>query len=268
MDLGLRDRTVLVTGASSGVGLATARMLLAEGAHVAACARDGDRLVRTLHRAQEQVEAANGAAGKVHAVAGDVIDRGSMRSFVESAVAELGAVDAVVCNAGRSLMATIEETTDDQVHEEFELKIFGALNVIRAAQPHLVKSEVGSVVTVNAILARQPEPQLAVTSAARAALLNLTRTLSQSLGTEGIRINSVLLGLVDTGQWTRRYEAADTTQSYEEWSEKLAADRGVVLGRLGTADEVAFPIVSLLSPLSGYTTGACIDVGGGVSRYV
>ncbi|MEU0649141.1 SDR family oxidoreductase [Streptomyces umbrinus] len=268
MDLGLRGRTVLVTGASSGVGLATARMLLAEGAHVAACARDADRLVGTLKEAQERAQEQRGATGRVHAVAGDVTSRASMASFVESTVAELGVVDAVVCNAGRSLMATIEDTSDDQVRDEFELKIFGALNVIRAAQPHLAKSEVASVVTLNAILARQPEPRLAVTSAARAALLNLTRTLSHSLGAEGIRINSVLLGLIDTGQWTRRYEAADTTQSYEEWTGELAADRGVVLGRLGTADEVAWPIVSLLSPLSGYTTGACIDVGGGVARYV
>jgi NAD(P)-dependent dehydrogenase (short-subunit alcohol dehydrogenase family) len=264
MDLGLRDRTVLVTGASSGVGLATARMLLAEGAHVAACARDAHRLVQSLHGARDR----SGATGRVHAVAGDVTDRASMDAFVASAVAELGGVDAVVCNAGRSLMATIEDTSDEQVRDEFDLKIFGVLNVLRAAQPHLAKSDVASVVTVNAILARQPEPRLAVTSAARAALLNLTRTLSHSLGADGIRINSVLLGLVDTGQWTRRYEAAGSSQSYEEWTGELAADRGVVLGRLGTADEVAWPIVSLLSPLSGYTTGACLDVGGGVSRYV
>lgn len=264
MDLGLRGRTVLVTGASSGVGLATARMLLAEGAHVAACARDAERLVDRLRQAQRATD----SAGSVHAVAGDVTDRASMEAFVASTVAALGGLDAVVCNAGRSLMATIEETSDDQLREEFELKIFGVLNVVRAAQRHLATSPVASVVAVNAILARQPEARLAATSAARAALLNLTRTLSRSLGADGIRVNSVLLGLVDTGQWTRRFEASGTDLSYAEWTGELAADRGVVLRRLGTADEVAWPIVSLLSPLSGYTTGACIDVGGGVSRYV
>lgn len=262
MDLGLRDRTVLVTGASSGVGLATARMLIAEGARVAACARDAERLERAL------AGAAPAAEGRVHAVGCDVTDRSSVEVFVDSAVAEFGGVDGVVCNAGRSLMSNLEDTTDDQIRDEFELKIFGALNVTRAAHPHLAKSQVASVVTVNAILARQPEPRLAITSAARAALLNLTRTLTTSMGADGIRVNSVLLGLVDTGQWTRRHAGSGTALSYEEWTGELAADRGVVLGRLGTAEEVAFPIVSLLSPLSGYTTGACIDVGGGVARYV
>lgn len=264
MDLGLRDRTVLVTGASSGVGLATARMLLAEGANVAACARDAERLTTTLEVARRET----GATGRIHAVAADVTDKVAMTDFVEATVTALGGVDAVVCNAGGSLMASIEETTDDQIRAELELKLFGLLNVVRAAQPHLARSQVASVVAINAILARQPEPRLAITSAARAALLNLTRTLSHSLGAEGIRINSVLLGLIDTGQWSRRYSAAATDLSYEEWSGRLAADRGVVLGRLGTAEEVAFPVLSLLSPLSGYTTGACIDVGGGVARYV
>ncbi|WP_310961324.1 SDR family oxidoreductase [Nocardioides terrisoli] len=259
MDLGLRDRTVLVTGASSGVGLATAQMLLAEGANVAACARDLDRLTAVLTDASTE---------RLHLVSCDVTNQSAVEAFVESAVDRFGGADGVVCNAGRSLMAPIESTTDAQIREEFDLKIFGVLNLVRAAQTHLATSQVGSVVTVNAILARQPEPRLPVTSAARAALLNLTRTLATSLGSEGIRINSVLLGLVDTGQWSRRYAEADTSLTYAEWASELASDRGVVLGRLGTAAEVAFPIVSLLSPLSGYTTGACIDVGGGVGRYV
>jgi NAD(P)-dependent dehydrogenase (short-subunit alcohol dehydrogenase family) len=188
--------------------------------------------------------------------------------MVAEAVDVFGALDGLVCNAGRSLMATLPDTSDEQVREEFELKIFGAWNVVRAARPHLAASDAASVVTVNAILAKQPEPRLAATSAARAALLNLTRSLSAELGPDGIRVNSVCLGLIDTGQWRRRYEAAGTPQSYEEWSAEIAADRGIALGRFGRAEEVAFPVVTLLSPLSGYCTGASIDVGGGVSRYV
>lgn len=262
MDLRLRGRTVVVTGASSGVGLATARMLLDEGADVAACARDGERLsaVLTPH--------AEAAPGRLFTYSCDVTRQEQVEEFVAAAAARLDGIDGLVCNAGRSLMAPLDETGDDQIREEFELKIFGALHPVRAARPHLEDSPAASIVVVNAILARQPEARLPVTSSARAALLNLTRTLAGTLGPHGIRVNSVLLGLIDTGQWTRRHQAAGNGLGYEEWSRGLAADRGVPLGRLGRPEEVAFPIVSLLSPLSGYTTGASVDVGGGVARYV
>lgn len=260
MDLQLGGRVVVVTGASSGVGLATTRYLVAEGARVIAAARN-------LQRLQQAVGELPGP-GAVHAVACDVVDRASVEAMVAEGVAVFGGVDGLVCNAGRSFMASITDTTDEQIREELELKVFGAWNVIRAAREHLAASDAASVVNVNAILARQPEARLAITSAARAALLNLTRTLSQELGPQRIRVNSVALGLIDTGQWRRRYEAADTAQSYEEWSADIAADRGIPLGRFGRAEEVAFPIVTLLSPLSSYCTGTTIDIGGGVSRYV
>ncbi|GAA3108085.1 SDR family oxidoreductase [Streptosporangium carneum] len=260
MDLDLAGRSYVVTGASSGVGLATAALLLGEGAHVVACARDGDRLaaaLRPLPRAQGARVVAGGC---------DVLDADGVAAFVASAAEELGGLDGVVNNAGRSLLAPAAETTREQWHEEFDLKIFGVLNTVRAAEPYLRRAAAPSVVNVNAILARQPESRLAATSAARAALLNLTRTLSADLAP--IRVNSVCLGLVDTGQWRRRHEAAGVPDSYEEWTGALAADRGVALGRLGRAEEVAYPIVALLSPRASYITGASIDVGGGVARYV
>ncbi|MFW0787392.1 SDR family oxidoreductase [Gordonia sp. CPCC 206044] len=262
MDLGLAGRTVLITGASSGVGLATATMLFAEGANLAVCSRDRARLIDVLRGYGID------DAHRVFAADCDVTDASAVTTFVEGAAAHFGGIDGVVCNAGRSLMAPLDETTDDQIREEFELKVFGSWNVVRAARKWLAASGVGAVVNVNAILSRQPEPRLAVTSAARAALLNLTYSMSELLAADGVRVNSVLLGLVDTGQWRRRFENSGTADDYQTWSGEIAADRGIALGRLGTADEVAFPIVGLLSPLSGYTTGASIDVGGGVARYI
>jgi len=142
------------------------------------------------------------------------------------------------------------------------------LNIVRSARAALAASEHGSVVNVNAILSRQPELRLAATSSARAALLNLSHSLSEDLAGDGIRVNSVLLGLIDTGQWRRRFEQSGTDLDFADWSATITKDRGIKLGRFGTADEVAFHILTLLSPLSGYTTGATIDVGGGVGRYV
>ncbi|MER5389713.1 SDR family oxidoreductase [Saccharopolyspora sp. NPDC002686] len=256
MDLDLTGRTVVVTGASSGVGLATAKMLIAEGANVAACARDADRLKTAFDGLP------------VHLGTCDVLDESAVQDFVAQAAEAFGGIDGVVNNAGRSLMARLSETEDRQWREELELKIFSVLHVVRATQPWLRESAAASVVNVNAILARQPEARLAATSAARAALLNLTKTLSGELAADGIRVNSVCLGLIDTGQWRRRYEASKSTLDFDAWSAELAADRGIPLGRLGTADEVAFPIVSLLSPRASYVTGSAIDVGGGIARYL
>lgn len=260
MDLQLRGRTVLVTGASSGIGLATTNYLLEEGANVAACARNLERL--------QEVFKDNKYQDQLLLQYCDVTDRASVEVFVEETVQHFGGLDGAVCNAGRSLMAKLSEATDDDIREEFELKIFGSWNVVRATREHLAKSDAGSVVNINAILARQPEPRLAVTSAARAGLLNLTQTMAVELAQDGIRMNSVMLGLVDTGQWRRRYEASGTDQTYGEWSAEIAADRGIKLRRFGTAEEVAFHVVTFLSPLSGYTTGTSVDVGGGVSRYI
>jgi NAD(P)-dependent dehydrogenase (short-subunit alcohol dehydrogenase family) len=262
VDLGLSGRTYLVTGASNGVGLATAALLLADGANVGVCARDLDR----LRAAVGGLPAAAGARVLCHGC--DVLDAEAVARFVTEVAGECGGIDGVVNNAGRSLMRPVFETTEPEWAEQLQLKLFSVLNTVRAALPWLRKSPVASVVNVNAILARQPEARLAATGAARAALLNLSTALAAELAPDGVRVNSVCLGLIDTGQWRRRYEAAGTEQSYEAWTAELAADRGIALGRIGSAEEVAFPIVGLLSPRSSYVTGASLDIGGGVSRYV
>lgn len=150
----------------------------------------------------------------------DVTDRKATDAFVAGTLESFGTVDGLVCNAGRSLMATLDETSDEQFREEFDLKIFGVLNIVRSARAALAASPHGSVVNVNAILSRQPELRLAATSAARAGLLNLSHSLSEDPATDGIRVNSVLLGLVDTGQWRRRFEQSGSGL------EALAADAG------------------------------------------
>jgi NAD(P)-dependent dehydrogenase (short-subunit alcohol dehydrogenase family) len=263
MDLGFAGRAYLVTGASSGVGLAVTAALLADGASVAACARDGKRLDKAL------AGLPRAAGARVHAGSVDVLDEAAVADFVTGTVADLGRLDGVVNNAGRSLMSPVAATTRDQWREEFDLKIFSVLNTVNAARDALRASDAPAVVNVNAILSKQPEWRLGATSAARAALLNLTKTLAHDLAP--VRVNSVCLGLVDTGQWRRRFEAYAESgggQTWEQWCAGLAADRGVVLGRLGTAPEAAHPVVSLLSPRASYITGTSIDVGGGNTHYV
>ncbi|MEU7486380.1 SDR family oxidoreductase [Streptomyces sp. NPDC042319] len=259
MDLGLADRTVLVTGGSSGVGLATVRALLDEGARVATCGRDADRLDKAAARL---------GAGDDRLLTGvcDVRDAAAVRDFVARTADHFGSLDGLVNNAGQSRMKRLAETTEEDWRDELELKFAGVLNPLHAALPYLRASDAAGIVNINAVLAKQPEPRLITTSAARAGILNLSANLARELAPDGIRVNSVCLGLIDTGQWTRRHAAADSGLSYEEWQAELAADRGIALGRLGRAEEVAYAVLALLSPRASYITGTSIDVCGGVGR--
>lgn len=261
MDLQLSGRTVLVTGGSSGVGLATVAALLAEGANVITCGRRLEVLEKALADIGARPE-------QIHAAACDVRDAEQLERLVADGVARFGGLDAVVNNAGQSRMKSLAEATVQDFADELDLKFASVLNTSAATLPHLRASDVASIVTINAVLARQPETKLVTTSAARAGLLNLTKSMSIEYAADGIRVNSVCLGLIDTGQWRRRYEASGSELSYEEWEHDLAADRGVALGRFGTADEVAAMVVTLLSPRASYVTGAALDVCGGVARYV
>lgn len=258
MDLGLAGRTVWVTGGSSGVGLATVRTLLDEGAQVATCGRDPDRLA----------EAAAGLphTGRLLTGVCDVRDAAAVGAFADTVRERFGGLDGLVNNAGASRMKRFADTTAEDWRDELELKFAGVLNPLHAALPLLRASDAASVVNVNAVLAKQPEPRLITTSAARAGVLNLAKSLSDELAADGVRVNSVCLGLIDTGQWERRYAASDSELSYQEWQRELAGDRGVALRRLGNAEEVAYAITTLLAPRASYITGTSLDVSGGVGR--
>lgn len=261
MDLHLRGRTVVVTGGSSGIGLATVELLLAEGANVATCARDGDRLAATT----EALAARH--PGRLLARRADVLSRPDVDDLISAAVTTFGGLDALVCNAGQSRPGTLATLTDDDWRDEVDLKLFSVLHPVRAAQVHLARRGEGAVVVVGAVLARQPEPHLVSTGTARAAQLHLNRALATEMA-PAIRVNTVLIGLVDSGQWRRRWEAEDDGTSFADYTAALAADRGVVLGRVGRPDEVAPTIALLASSCAGYTTGTTIDIAGGVGRYV
>ena len=265
MDLGYSGRVAVVTGGTSGIGLAAARLLLAEGARVAVCGRDADR----LEAARADLA---GVAGpeSVLAQGCDVLDRGAVEDFA-AAVGRWsgGRVDLLVNNAGQGRVSTFADTTDEDWRQELELKFFSQVLPIRAFRPLLDRSDAPAVVGVNSLLAYQPEPHMVCTSAARAGVQSLLKSLAAEFAPR-IRVNSVLLGLVDSGQWQRRFEArADKAQDRDAWFGALARGKGIPLGRLGRPEEPARAILFLGSPLAaGYITGASLEVSGGVSRHI
>lgn len=257
MNLGLDGRVVLVTGGSSGIGLATVEALVAEGASVATCARDERRLNEAMRGFDPD---------RVLALGCDVRDRRGVESMVTTTVERFGRLDGLVNNAGHGRTGRLGELGDSEWREEIEAKLFGVLNPTRAALVHLARSDAARVVNISAVSAREPDAAMLAISAARAAVSNLSRSLAAELAEVRILVNTVAVGVIATSRHTERHQREAPELSFEAWAEREASRRGVALGRLGTPAEVARAIAFLVSPAASYITGASLDVAGGLGH--
>ena len=255
MDLELRHKVFLITGGTDGLGLALAQRLLVEGAKVAVCGRDAER-----RRA-----AADILGEKALCVAADITNPDDVDKFVEITLDRFDRLDGVVNNAGKSAAGPIASSNDDEWRDDYELKVIAALRVTRNALPALEKSQ-GSVLNVLATMARTPYANTTPTAASRAAGLAFTKSLSAEMAPKGVRANAILIGLIESGQWVRRAEAAgrDLADFYRD----LAAASRIPMGRVGTAEEFADVAAFLLSPRASYLTGVGISLDGGLSPVI
>ncbi|MFJ5216440.1 SDR family oxidoreductase [Streptomyces sp. NPDC088354] len=256
MDLHLSDKVVLVTGGSDGLGAALVRRLAAEGAKVALCGRDAERIERLVKDL--------GATGAdVLGVPADVTRTEDLERFVSAADGRWGRVDAVVNNAGRSAAGFFERQNDSVWEEDLDLKLHAAVRLTRLVLPHLRAAGGGSVVNTLAVSAKAPGAGSTPTSVSRAAGLALTKALSKELGPDNIRVNAVLVGLVESGQWDRL--AAERGITVEELYATMGRESGIPLGRVGRAGEFADLVAFLLSDRAAYVTGTGINLDGGLS---
>jgi NAD(P)-dependent dehydrogenase (short-subunit alcohol dehydrogenase family) len=258
MDLELTGKTVLITGGTDGLGLALATQLAAEGAAVAVCGRDEDR----LRAAEATVKT---AGGDVLAQRADVTRASDLEAFVEAAMARWGRIDAIVHNAGRASGGSIETIDDGTWESDIQLKLMSAVRLTRLALPALRASH-GAVLFTLAVSAKAPGGSSEPSSVTRAAGMALMKALSKELAPDGIRVNAVLIGLIESGQWVRIAEGSG--MALGDFYERFAADAGVPLGRFGRAAEFADLGCFLLSSRASYLTGTAINLDGGLSPSV
>lgn len=259
----LAGKVAVVTGGTSGIGLATVGLLLEAGAAVAFCGRSEEKLEQAKDGLLARFPDARILASRC-----DVLAPEQVQAFAAEVERELGKAAILVNNAGQGRVSTFASTENSAWLDEVQLKFFSVINPTRAFIPQLEQNEDAAIVCVNSLLAIQPEPHMVATSAARAGIHNLVRSLAYELSAKKIRVNGILLGLVESGQWRRRYEERkDRSLSWEQWTARIAAEKQIPLGRLGRPEEPARAIFFLASPLSSYTTGSHIDISGGVCRH-
>jgi NAD(P)-dependent dehydrogenase (short-subunit alcohol dehydrogenase family) len=233
---------VLVTGGASGIGRATAELLSERGAQVAVLDRDPSTVDKPLL-----------------AYRADVTDDASVRAAMAAAVAGLGGLDVLVNNAGIGAQGTVEDNDDEEWWRVLDVNVLGMVRVARAALPHLRESAHASIVNTCSIAATAGLPQRALYSASKGAVLSLTLAMAADHVREGIRVNCVNPGTVDTPWVGRLLDAAP-----DPVAERTALQARQPTGRLVSADEVAGAIAYLASPLSGATTGTALAVDGGM----
>lgn len=260
MDLGLKDKSVLITGASRGLGYAAARLLSAEGAIVTINGRNAEKLEAAAMSIQNETK------GKVNFIPGDITAKEFPVELVAKTVQLQGGLDILITNAGGPPPGRFESISDDTWQMAVELSFLSQARLIRAALPALSKSKTASVLTVTSYSVKQPIQNLVLSNSIRAATIGLTKSLANELGPAGIRFNSILPGWTETERiqelMADRARVKNSTIEQEIQLQSLESP----LGRMGTPEEFANAAVFMVSPAASYITGVMLTVDGGICK--
>jgi 3-oxoacyl-[acyl-carrier protein] reductase len=242
MELGLSEKVCVVTGSTAGIGLVVARQLQDEGARVVTSGRSGDRV------------------GDVHVVA-DLTRPEAADELVGAAVSAFGRVDCLVNSVGGTGIRRLDDLTDEDWQQSFELNLMSAVRVTRAVLPGMRERGSGSIVNVSSSAGKRPSASMPDYSVMKAAMLSYSRLVADLYAGDGIRCNAVTPGPTATGAWLDPGGLAEQQGDRDVVLARVAAARP--LGRLAEPEEIAAVIVFLLSERASYVTGAAWSADGG-----
>ncbi len=258
MDLGIKGRAAIVTGASRGIGRETARQFLEEGARVMICGRNAETIEKS------RADLAKQTGGEVHAVAADMTKEADIARLVDTAKQKFGTVDILINNAGQMYSGRFAAMTDAGLKEQFETKIFGFLRAIRLVHPIMKAQKWGRIVNIIGGAGKEPDPYMFGSGITNSGLLNITKSLSTEFGEDNVLVNAVCPGWVATNLWQRNAQGLqqELQVKTEEEARRLAARKNS-LNRFGKPEELANAIVFLCSERSSYITGVSLNLDGG-----
>ncbi|MFQ3534890.1 MAG: SDR family oxidoreductase [Aggregatilineales bacterium] len=260
MDLGLKDKVALLAAASKGLGYGVARAMGREGARLSICSRDSEQ----VRLAGEKLTTETGA--QVLAVPCDVRDAAAVETWVAQTVARWGRIDALLVNAGGPPALTFKETTDEHWQAAFELTLLSAVRLIRAVLPHMPSGS--AILTITSSSIKEPIERLGLSTVMRAGVAGLVKTLADELASDGIRVNNLIPGRIDTDRVAQLDQNTAQVRGITFEQARAESVSKIPLKRLGTIDEFGAAAAFLLSPAAAYITGATLRVDGGAMRSI